>query len=90
MTRAEKRMRLLLMGGIAGPLVFALVATAAATLRPDYRHLEDTISELGADGTPYAGFMNYAGFASAGLMSCDPGCPQSGGSIEQVTMRSAH
>jgi len=115
-------MRLLLLGGIAGPLVFALVATAAATLRLNYRHVANTISELGADGTPYAGLMNYAGFvpagimlaafgvaltwtlrsdrrtiavsvlatmfgvllAAAGLISCDPGCPQSRGSLEQV------
>lgn len=114
-------MRLLVLGGVAGPLVFALVSLIAAALRPDYSHLRNVISELGASGTPHAAFMNYAGFvpagvmfaafgvalarflprhrltgtaallvtlfgcglATAGIISCDPGCPQTGGSLEQ-------
>lgn len=115
-------MRILALGGVAGPAVFAVVVLVSAALRPDYRHLRNLISELGATGTPYAALMNYAGFVPAGLMvaafgvacaailprhrlvtlaavlvtlfgsgvaasgfvSCDPGCPQSGGSLENL------
>jgi len=115
-------MRVPVLGGVTGPFVFALVTLVAAALRPDYSHLTNTISELGAIGTPYAAFMNYAGFVPAGLMlaafgialagllprhrltiaaavlvtlfgsglaaagviSCDPGCPQTGGSLENL------
>jgi Protein of unknown function (DUF998) len=115
-------MRILALGGIAGPAVFAVVTLVSAALRPGYSHLTSVISELGADGTPYAPLMNYAGFVPAGLMlaafgvaltrllprhrlttaaavlvtlfgcalaaagivSCDPGCPPNGGSLEQL------
>jgi hypothetical membrane protein len=115
-------MRVLALGGVAGPLVFATVVLVAAAHRPDYSHFTNMISELGATGTPYAAFMNYAGFVPAGLMlaafgvalaavlprqrstivaaalvalfgsgaaasgifSCDPGCPQGGGSLENL------
>jgi hypothetical protein len=115
-------MRILALGGIAGPAVFAVVTLVSAALRPNYSHVTSVISELGADGTPYAALMNYAGFVPAGLMlaafgvaltrllprhrlttaaavlvvlfgcalaaagvvSCDPGCPLTGGSFEQL------
>jgi Protein of unknown function (DUF998) len=113
---------MLALGGVAGPVVFALVTVLSAALRPGYSHVTNMISELGATGTPYAVLMNYAGFvpaglmlaafgaalaralspqrlglagavlvtlfgagvASSGLISCDPGCPQSGGSFENL------
>lgn len=115
-------MRLLVLGGIAGPILFCAVVVAAAAVRDDYSHVANFISELGATGTTYAGFMNYAGFLPAGLMlaafgaglagllpgrrlamlacvlvslfgagvavsgivSCDLGCPQVGGSVENL------
>lgn len=115
-------MRVLTLGGLVGPLLFASVVVLAASLRPDYSHVGQFISELGATGAPNAGLLNYAGFIPAGLMlglfglalgaklprdrlavsgailvivfgagltasglfSCDPGCPQSGGSIENL------
>jgi hypothetical membrane protein len=115
-------MRVLVLGGVGGPCVFALVTLVAAALRPDYSHLANTISELGANGSSYAALMNYAGFVPAGLMlaafgvalaellprdrltigasimvtlfgsglatagviSCDPGCPPTGGSLQQT------
>lgn len=114
--------RLLALGGVAGPVLFAAVVVGAAALRGNYSHLATFISELGATGTPYAALMNYAGFLPAGLMlaglgvalanvlprrrlailatvlvtlfgagvaasgiaSCDPGCPQAGGSVENL------
>lgn len=115
-------MRVLALGGIAGPILFSMITIVAAALRPDYSHIRNFISELGADGTPYAALMNYAGFVPAGLMlaafgialaatlprdrfrivasilvtlfgvgmaadgiiSCDLGCPQTGGSPENL------
>jgi hypothetical membrane protein len=61
-------MRMLALGGIAGPVVFSTVTLAVAALRPGYSHATDVISELGATGTPYAALMNYVGFVPAGLM----------------------
>jgi hypothetical membrane protein len=99
-----------------------MITIVSAALRPDYSHVRNFISELGADGTSHAALMNYAGFVPAGLMlaafgislattlprdhfrvvaailvmlfgagvaadgiiSCDPGCPQTGGSVENL------
>jgi hypothetical membrane protein len=44
-----------------------VVTILAGTLRPDYNHLDQFISELGATGTPYAGLMNYGGFLPTGI-----------------------
>ena len=115
-------MRVLLLGGVAGPVVFALVVVFAASLRPEYSHIDQFISDLGATGSPHAAIMNYGGFVPAGLLvalfglalsrvlpreplvlfgaalvvlfglgvatsgvvSCDPGCPQDGGSTENA------
>lgn len=115
-------MRLLALGGVAGPILFSTIVIVSAALRTDYSHVADFISELGATGTPFAGLMNYAGFLPGGLMlaafgvalakalprghvatlaatlvtlfgsgvaisaivSCDPGCPQTGGSVENL------
>lgn len=115
-------MRLLALGGVAGPVLFTVVVIVSAALRVDYSHVAHFISELGATGTPFAGLMNYAGFLPGGLMlaafgvalakvlprrrvatlaailvtlfgagvaisgiaSCDPGCPQTGGSVENL------
>jgi hypothetical membrane protein len=115
-------MRLLILGGAAGPILFSAVVIVSGALRVDYGHIVNFISELGATGTPSAGLMNYAGFLPAGLMlaafgvalakalprrratllasilvtlfgaglavsgiaSCDPGCPQTGGSVENL------
>jgi hypothetical protein len=103
-------------------MLFSTVVIICATLRADYSHVANFISELGATGTPNAGLMNYAGFLPGGLMlaafgvalrkalprrhvatlavilvtvfgagvatsgiaSCDPGCPQTGGSVENL------
>jgi hypothetical protein len=115
-------MRILSLGGVAGPVLFLLSAIISALLHPNYSHTTNTISELGARGTLYAPIMNYVGFVPAGLLlaafgsslmrvtprhvlavtgsalvilfglgvaasgiiSCDSGCPQSGGSLENT------
>ena len=61
-------MRIVALGGVAGPVLFSLTAIISAGLRPDYSHIRNFISELGATGTSYAALMNYAGFVPAGAM----------------------
>jgi len=113
---------ILSLGGTLGPLVFMAAVLVAAALRPDYSHVANFISELGASGTTNAALMNYVGFVPAGLMlaafgvalawavpkqrftlaaaalvtlfgsgvaasgfiSCDAGCPQAAGSLENT------
>ncbi len=113
---------MLALGGVAGPALIAVVVLVAASLRPDYSHVAQFISELGATGTPNAALMNYGGFvpgglllavfalalaralprsrltivsaalvaafgcgvATSGVVSCDPGCPQTGGSLQNL------
>lgn len=61
-------MRVALLGGVVGPVLFSLTIVVAAALRPGYSHSEHFISELGASETPFASLMNYAGFVPAGTM----------------------
>lgn len=61
-------MRAFLLGGVAGPVLLALVVILAGLMRPEYSHIHHFISELGATGTPNAAIMNYAGFVPAGLL----------------------
>ncbi|MGE0812879.1 MAG: DUF998 domain-containing protein [Vicinamibacterales bacterium] len=58
----------LLWGGVAGPILFATVATLCAWLRPGYSQIHQFISELGATGTANAWLMNGAGFVPGGLL----------------------
>jgi hypothetical membrane protein len=60
--------RVLALGGIAGPAVFVLTLVVCGALRPDYSHVSQFISELGASGTRHAGLMNFAGFVPGGLL----------------------
>jgi hypothetical protein len=61
-------MRILALGGAAGPLVFSTVVLVSAALRTDYSHADAFISELGARDAPTATLMNYFGFMPGGLM----------------------
>ena len=61
--------RLLLLTGLSGPLVFAISVVIVASLRPDYNHVNQFMSELGETGGHFAWVMNYFGFMlSAGLV----------------------
>lgn len=115
-------MRFAALGGVAGPVLFTVVMLFCASLRPDYSHVDQFMSELGATDTPNAWLMNYAAFvpgglllilfglsvarlvrghalatvasalltlfgagtAAAGFISCDLGCPQSSGSVQNL------
>ena len=59
-------LKYLALGGIFGPVLFTAVTLICSNLRPDYNHIAQFISELGATGTPNARFMNFAGFIPAG------------------------
>jgi hypothetical membrane protein len=61
-------MRTLILGGVAGPIVFAVVVLAAAAGYPGYSHVANFMSELGATGAPRAALMNYGGFIPVGTL----------------------
>jgi hypothetical membrane protein len=64
----RNNLNILSLGGIIGPVLFISAILVCASLRPNYSHVSQFISELGATGTPNAGLMNYLGFIPSGLM----------------------
>lgn len=60
-------MRYLILGGVVGPVLFALVVILCGALQPGYSHATHMISELGETGGSYASLMNYLGFIPSGL-----------------------
>ena len=61
-------MKFLSLGGVTGPVLFVVVLFFCGSLRPDYSHATQFISELGATGTENAALMNFAGFLPSGLL----------------------
>ena len=55
--------------GIAAPVSWVAAFVYAGSLRPDYSHARQYISELAARGTPTQHLMQVAGFFLPGLMS---------------------
>lgn len=66
----SKTLKVLALGGIAGPILFTTIAIIGAYLRPDYEHLHNFISELGATNTNNEVLMNYGGFILSGFLFC--------------------
>jgi len=58
----------LALGGLIGPLIFVLATLVSASLRSDYNHISQFISELGATDTSHAMLMNLSGFLPFGLL----------------------
>lgn len=54
--------------GIAAWLLFWSATIVFAALRPSYSHIVNTVSELGAIGTPYATWWNLFGFIVPGIL----------------------
>jgi len=54
--------------GILAPLVWASAIIFCGSLRPEYNHLTQYISELGERGSSTELIMRYAGFVPTGLM----------------------
>lgn len=63
----KNNLNILALGGIVGPILFTILVLVCASLRPDYNHMHEFISELGASLTPNARIMNFAGFLPTGL-----------------------
>lgn len=59
--------RLLLACGVVAPFVFAAFVIGAWLVTPDYSHIKDAVSQLGAQGRPHSEVMN-AGFGVYGLL----------------------
>jgi hypothetical membrane protein len=60
--------RLLALGGVAGPLLFTSLAVLCGALRPEYSHATQFLSELGESGGSHASLMNLLGFVPTGLL----------------------
>lgn len=57
MRRTRALLRLSSLSGILSPMVLAVAAIFVAAQRPEYSHVRDAISELGAVGRPYENLM---------------------------------
>lgn len=64
----RNKFRMLALGGIIGPLLFTLVVITSAAFRPNYNHLHDFMSALGASDSPTEHLMNFVGFLPTGLL----------------------
>lgn len=62
--------RLAFTTGILGALFVLLMAVVGGALFPNYSHLSQFLSELGARGAPHAELISVAGFLPAGLLLC--------------------
>jgi hypothetical membrane protein len=51
--RSPSTNRLLLLGGVTGPVIFLLAFTVAGLLRPDYSPIHQAISDLGVGSNPW-------------------------------------
>lgn len=60
--------RTLLWAGIAGPVLFSATVIIVASLRPDYSHVNQFMSELGEAGGHFAWAMNYLGFMLSAIL----------------------
>lgn len=59
-----QRTRLMLLTGVLTPILYAALLYTAGAFYPDFSHIRQLASELGADGAPYGG----APFFNVGLM----------------------
>lgn len=57
----------LAIGGLLGPFIFAVITFVCSSLRQDYSHTANFMSELGATGTTNAWIMNFLGFIPSGI-----------------------
>ena len=64
-TRQVNMQSLLAVCGIAGPVFYAILLVTLGAIEPDYSHLSQTMSELGAVDARYNIIMNTAMIAIA-------------------------
>jgi len=60
--------RVMLLGGVLGPVCFAAAVLIGSALRPDYDHRMQVMSALGESGSANAMLMNGLGFQVTGLL----------------------
>ena len=64
---SDRYQRFLAICGIIAPIIFIIIYIIASLLRPDYSHLTNFVSELGAVGAPYA-IIQRINFVLTGVM----------------------
>lgn len=62
--------RLAFTTGLLGPLVILLLVVLGGATFPNYSHLSQFISELGAREAPHQKLISYGGFLPAGILLC--------------------
>jgi len=62
--------KLVLTSACLGALTVLMLTIVGGAAFPNYSHLSQFISELGAQGAPHAALVNYAGFLPAGICIC--------------------
>lgn len=67
MTRRAHFLRVTAICGIVGPIFYAIVIAIIGSLHPDYSHISQSMSELGAVDAPYKALTNTLGFPLLGL-----------------------
>ena len=60
--------KLLLLCGVVGPVLFAVVTAVVGATRSSYSHTSQFISELGETGAEFAWVMNWFGFILSGAL----------------------
>lgn len=65
---SESRRNLLLLCGVFGPVLFAVVTVVVGSTRSSYSHISQFISELGETGAEFAWVMNWLGFVLPGIL----------------------
>lgn len=66
-SKSSNILRLTAICGIIGPIFYAIVIAIIGSLHPDYSHISQSMSELGAVDAPYALIINTLGFPLLGL-----------------------
>jgi hypothetical membrane protein len=61
--------RILSLCGIFAPVLLLSAVLIAGSLHPDYSHISQAISELGAQGAPYRSILNFVGLVPAGILT---------------------
>jgi hypothetical protein len=59
----------MILSGVAAPCFMILAIVVAGAFHPEYSHLSQFVSELGAAGAPNPGILNFGGLIPAGALT---------------------
>lgn len=59
----------LILSGIAAPFILLFAVLIGGWLQPEYSHISQPISVLGAHGTPFRAILSYGGLIPAGILT---------------------